>query len=178
MRDSAQHFGYACPPGPIRDALDAAVRGADAPLRVRLLVDRAGTPRAEHFPLHPTPGPLRVGLAQAAIDPTDPFLFHKTTSRAQMERHRSAAYDETVLWNPSREVTEGINANLVVFLGGRRVTPPVACGLLPGTMRAELLERGEIVEARVTVDEFLSAERFWLINSVRGWRDATLDMPR
>lgn len=147
-------------------------------MRVRLLVDRLGEPRVEHVPLQPTPDPLRVGLAHGAIDPADVFLFHKTTSREQMERHRSAAHDETVLWNPSREITEAITANLVVDLDGRRVTPPVECGLLPGTMRAELLASGEIVEARVTVDEFLRAQTFWLINSVRGWREAVLDIQR
>ena len=75
-----------------------------------------------------------------------------------------------MLWNPAREVTEAITANIVVELDGRRVTPPVGCGLLPGTMRADLLARGEIFEARVTVDELVQAPRFWLINSVRGWQ--------
>jgi hypothetical protein len=41
-------------------------------------------------------------------------------------------------------------------------------------MRAELLARGEIAEARVTVEEFLQAPRFWMINSVRGWREGML----
>ena len=86
-----------------------------------------------------------------------------------------ASYDETVLWNPAREVTEAINANVVVELDGRRVTPPAACGLLPGTMRADLLARGEVFEARVTVEALVQAPRFWLINSVRGWQDAVLD---
>ena len=46
--------------------------------------------------------------------------------------------------------------------------------LLPGTMRAELLERGEIVERVVTVEEVRAAEQIWLINSVRGWMPAVL----
>ena len=83
-----------------------------------------------------------------------------------------------MLWNPSREVTEAITANIVVELDGRRVTPPLGCGLLPGTMRAELLARGELIEARVTVDELVGAPRFWLINSVRGWLEAVLDPAR
>jgi len=45
---------------------------------------------------------------------------------------------------------------------------------LPGTMRAELLERGEIAERIVTVDEVRAAEEIWLINSVRGWMRAVL----
>ena len=149
-----------------------------SPARVRLLLDRHGEPRVESSPLLPSPVPLRVALAGGPIDPVNPFLFHKTTSREHVEAHRSAAHDEVVLWNPSREVTEAMTANIVVDVAGRRVTPPARCGLLPGTMRAELLARGEIVEARVTVDELRGAETFWLINSVRGWREAVLDDER
>jgi branched-subunit amino acid aminotransferase/4-amino-4-deoxychorismate lyase len=145
---------------------------------VRLLVDRHGNPRIERTPLQPTPVPLHVGLATEPINSTDPFLLHKTTSRERYERHRLVAHDETVLWNPSREVTEAITANIVVERDGRRVTPPLGCGLLPGTMRAELLARGELIEARVTVDELVGAPRFWLINSVRGWLEAVLDSAR
>ena len=153
-----------------------AVGGAVGPRRVRLLVNRAGELRVEHAALEPTHGVLRVGLASSPIDPTNPFLFHKTTNRGHLEQVRLAAYDETVLWNPDEEITEGIITNLVVELDGRRVTPPVACGLLPGTMRAELLARGEIVEGRIAVTQFLKATRIWAINSVRGWRDAVIDL--
>ena len=144
-------------------------------MRVRLLLPRNGEPRVELSPLQSLPMPLRVGLAVSPIDPADRFFRHKTTRRECYERHRLASHDETVLWNPAREVTEAINANIVVELAGRRVTPPADCGLLPGTMRADLLARGEVVEARVTVEELVQAPRFWLINSVRGWQDAVLD---
>jgi branched-subunit amino acid aminotransferase/4-amino-4-deoxychorismate lyase len=143
---------------------------------VRLLVNRDGEPRVEHSALEPASGTLRLGLAESPIDPTNRFLFHKTTNRGHLERARLPEYDETVLWNPGGEITEGTIVNLVVELDGRRVTPPVECGLLPGTMRAELLARGEIVEGRITVARFLHAPRVWAINSVRGWRDAVLDL--
>ena len=133
-------------------------------------------PRVEHFELEPASGTLRLGLAESPIDPTNPFLFHKTTNRGHLERVRLPGYDETVLWNPSGEITEGTIANLVADVDGCRVTPPVECGLLPGTLRAELLARGEIVEGRIAVAHFLQAPRVWAINSVRGWRDAVLDL--
>jgi branched-subunit amino acid aminotransferase/4-amino-4-deoxychorismate lyase len=41
-------------------------------------------------------------------------------------------------------------------------------------MRAELLENKEITEAKVSIEDLQRAPRFWLINSVRGWRPATL----
>jgi para-aminobenzoate synthetase/4-amino-4-deoxychorismate lyase len=92
----------------------------------------------------------------------------------QQERERSPEYDEIVLWNPDRFITEAINANVVVEVDGRAVTPPIECGLLAGTMRAELLEKQAISETKVSIEDLQRAPRFWLINSVRGWRAASL----
>ena len=72
-------------------------------------------------------------------------------------------------------MTEATTANIVADLRGTLVTPPVSCGLLAGTFRAELLARGEIQEHVVTLDDLRSALRVWLINSVYEWRAATVD---
>jgi para-aminobenzoate synthetase / 4-amino-4-deoxychorismate lyase len=174
LQESARYFGFTCSAGRVRVVLARAVRGSDHSLRVRLLVGRDGSARAEQSRLEPTAGVLRIGLATRPIDPTDPFLFHKTTNRTQQERERSPAYDEVVLWNPDGQITEAMTANIVVDLDGRAVTPPVECGLLPGTMRAELLAAGEIAEAPITVNQVLALRRIWLVNSVRGWRQGLL----
>ena len=170
LQESARYFGFTCSPSRVREVLARAVGASDHSLRVRLLVGRDGNTRAEQSRLEPTAGPLRIGLAARPIDPTDPFLFHKTTNRTQQDGQRSPAYDEVVMWNPAGQITEAITANVVVDLDGRAVTPPVECGLLAGTMRAELLAAGEIAEAPITVEQLLAARRIWLVNSVRGWR--------
>ena len=118
---------------------------------------------------------LRVGLARTAVDPSDLFLFHKTTHRRVYDAARLPGFDDTLLWTPEGDVTESTIANLVVDLDGRRVTPPVGCGLLPGTFRAELLAAGEIVEGRVRLEDLRRASQVWLVNSVQGWRRAVLD---
>ena len=101
--------------------------------------------RVEHTPLQLRDDAMRVRFALDPIDPTDVFLFHKTTNRVVYERARRPDCDDVILWNPAGEVTETTIANLVVEdATGRRVTPPIACGLLPGTMRAELLATGEV----------------------------------
>lgn len=45
------------------------------------------------------------------------------------------------------------------------------CGLLAGTFRAELIERGEITERVIRIDDLPTAEAIYLINSVQEWRD-------
>jgi para-aminobenzoate synthetase/4-amino-4-deoxychorismate lyase len=53
-------------------------------------------------------------------------------------------------------------------------TPPVSCGLLAGTQRAELLARGEITEKVLVPQDLYAADKVYLINSVRGWVTAEL----
>ena len=175
LGDSARYFRFACSQSEIREALDRAVRSADAPSRVRLLLAEDGAVRVEHTPLDHRDGVWRVRLAEHPVDPSDGFLYHKTTNRAVYERARRPDCDDVILWNAAREITETTIANLVVEdIDGGRVTPPVACGLLPGTLRAELLATGEVTEAVVTVEQLKTAPRFWLVNSLRGWCPAVL----
>jgi para-aminobenzoate synthetase/4-amino-4-deoxychorismate lyase len=124
----------------------------------------------------PSGGLLRVALAADPVDPASVFLYHKTTVRDVYERARASRPDAeaVLLWNPSGEVTEATEANVVVEIDGEKVTPPIECGLLGGTLRAELLDTGAIREGRVRVDDLARATRLWLINSVRGWIPATL----
>jgi para-aminobenzoate synthetase/4-amino-4-deoxychorismate lyase len=56
----------------------------------------------------------------------------------------------------------------VVDFGGRLFTPPIECGLLPGTARAQLLQEGKIRERTVRVEELPTANAVYLVNSVRG----------
>ena len=119
--------------------------------------------------------PLPVVLAKTPVSSQDVFLFHKTTNRAVYEAHARAidraahpdAFD-VLLWNEAREVTEFTIGNVIVEIDGERYTPPRTCGLLGGTLRAELLEQGAIRERVITLDDLSSATRLWLINSVRG----------
>ena len=176
MRRSATYFDYAWPEADVRRELDKAVTGKTQSQRVRLLVSRDGAIRVECTPLAAgSSAPARLGIATAPIDPVNEFLFHKTTHRVMYTDAMQPGCDDVVLWNPAKEITETTFGNLVVEIGGRKVTPPVDAGLLAGTFREDLLERGEIVEGRVTLDEMKSASRVWLINSVREWWPATIE---
>jgi len=103
-------------------------------------------------------------------------LYNKTTYRLAYDDARAArpGCDDVVLWNSRREVTESTIANVVIELGGERVTPPVECGLLPGVFRAWLLASGQVRERRISLDELRAAQRVWVVNSVRRWRDAVV----
>jgi len=54
------------------------------------------------------------------------------------------------------------------------LTPPLACGLLPGVMRRQLLESGRAVEAVLRIDDLLGASAIFMANALRGLIPVTL----
>lgn len=180
LAGSAEYFEYTLDPEAVRRRLRQWAESAPAvPQRLRLLLDRKGTIAVESRPLDGSPAPalpVRVRLAAAPVDPSDPFLYHKTTHRGAYEAARAASPDceDVLLWNPAREITESTIANVVAELDGALITPPVSCGLLPGTFRAELLSRGEIREGVIALADLPRCRKLYLINSVRRWREAAV----
>ncbi len=179
LRESALYFGYPYPDEKIRTALSSAVKPLSSGIhRVRLLLSSSGKVVCGSSPLEPPDGrPVRVRLAKEAIHSRDPFLYHKTTRREAYERARASwpDADDVLLYNEAGEITESCIANVVIPQNGRLLTPPVSCGLLNGTFRAELLARGEIAEEKVSIAAVKEVGRFFLVNSLRKWREAFLD---
>ncbi|WP_043776214.1 aminodeoxychorismate synthase component I [Desulfomicrobium escambiense] len=175
VAESAEYFGFRLDVEGLRAEIEAAVRNADGTGGVLRLTVAGGSVGLEPRPL-PAPWPCRVALARTPVDSRDPFLFHKTTRRAVYERARAEVpgMDDALLVNERGEVTESTIANLVFELDGDLLTPPLESGLLPGTLRAALLRAGRIRERVVHVRALSWCSRMWLINSVRGWRRATL----
>lgn len=170
---SASYFGYQCDRDAVVHALgDVRSQHATDDWRVRLLVSADGTARTEAFALPPMArATWKVAFARSPVSSADPFLYHKTTHRSVYETHRKENPDtqDVILWNERDEVTEFTIGNIVIERDGEKLTPPIACGLLAGTMRDELIEQGEIAEAVLSRADVETAERIWLINSVRGW---------
>lgn len=169
---SAEYFGFAFD----RDrTLVDLVRLVDSlppePHRVRLLVSRSGAVRCESRVAAQGRRAFQdIRLAAVPVDRHDPFLYHKTTNRRVYERvlASSPGCTDVLMYNESGEITESTLANAAFALDGELCTPPVSCGLLPGTCRADLLQRGMVRERVVTVQQALQVGEVLLMNAVRG----------
>ena len=140
--------------------------------RVRLLVSPRGEVRVESTALPELSNRVEVvALAKTPVSKKNRFLYHKTTQRDVYAHHRNEnpSVFDVLLWNEEGQITEFTNGNVVVEVGGRKVTPPRDCGLLAGTFRAQLLDEGIVDEATLTHDDIYRATSIWLLNSVRGW---------
>jgi para-aminobenzoate synthetase/4-amino-4-deoxychorismate lyase len=189
LSESAAYFDFECDFEKIRDHLrDLKFKTSS---RIRLLLSKDGTfqvecskayPKgsviscADRFPPEGRVNDTTLAIAKEPVDSKDVFLYHKTTNRAVYEKAKAGFpdADDVLLYNERGEITESCIANVVVELDGKKVTPPVECGLLAGTFRDELLDRGEIEEGIVSLNDLKRADAVWLINSVRKWRSANL----
>jgi para-aminobenzoate synthetase/4-amino-4-deoxychorismate lyase len=177
LEGSARYFGFRHDREEIERRLADAVSSAfPCAQRLRLLLDREGGVSVEAVPLKLSPEPVRIAIADEPVDSREPLLYHKTTRRGVYERRAATRLDcdDVLLINERGEITESTIANVVVEIDGERFTPLLACGLLPGVFRAELLRRGEVVERVLLPADLERAASIWLVNSVRRWRRAVL----
>ncbi|KWI49664.1 anthranilate synthase [Burkholderia pseudomultivorans] len=187
LQRSADAFGFRFDADALRRAIDArcAALDGDGAYRMKLALAKDGAVEIVAAPLKPLPaGPVGVLLAPAhGFAPTradDALLLHKTTRRADYDRAWQAAEAlgcfDMLFVNERGELTEGGRSNLFVKLDGQWVTPPLACGVLPGVMRGVLLDDPAFgaIERVVTRDDLARAQALLLTNALRGALDAVL----
>ena len=111
--------------------------------------------------------PVEVAVRPLPVAADDIRLSYKTTARAFMEAARAdGGKFETIFIDPDGHLTEGSFTSIFVERDGKFLTPPIARGLLPGLLRARLIEEGQAEEADLTVDDL--ADGFLIGNAVRG----------
>ena len=139
---------------------------------------------AESFPVNAETTPtVKVLLAPTIRNSGNLWLFHKTTNRAIYDAawkksEQSGAFD-MLFFNERGELTEGGRSNVAVRLDGRWYTPPISAGLLPGVMRAVLLDdpAWAMTERRLGRADLHRAQAIVVCNALRGVMLAQLADP-
>ncbi len=180
LSESAEYFDFKCNLKEVNKFLNEKIENySQEPKKIRLLVDRNGKLSCQAVSIlgnKKSEPVIKAVLADKPISITDPFLYHKTTNRKIYDVFMKIfpEFDNVILWNSSREVTEFCTANIVVKLGGKLYTPPQKCGLLKGTFRQYLLDCKKIEERVITIDDLKTADEIFLINSIRKWQKVFL----
>ena len=173
MKESAEYFDFCFDERKVRRALqDLAARLPSAPQRLRMTLTQEGTVKLQHQE-YVDERFGRVRISTRTVSRSDRFLFHKTTNRQLYDDEwvaaRNAGCDDALFFNEKGELTEGARHNVFVVKDGVWRTPPISCGLLAGTGRAQILrEQVEACQAILTLDDLLHADGIYLCNSVRG----------
>ena len=172
LLDSAAYFALPATRQAAAAFLAEKSAGWTGAMRVRLTLSETGLDLTA-VPLPPSPETFRFAIHPEPLSSASVWLAHKTTNRAfydgpRQKAHDDRGLDELVFVNERGELTEGSFTNLFVTLDGRLLTPPLSSGLLPGTLRAELIAQGKAEECVLTLADLGAAEAIWLGNSVRG----------
>ncbi|KAI9303689.1 aminotransferase [Cunninghamella echinulata] len=159
---------------------------SDTPQRVRLLYNSEGKIKIEYTPLltinsidtldqvtHDMQPILKVALDTQPTDTKTKFVLHKTTHRSiyndARERVHAGANNnndsifDVILWNKNHQVTETSISNIAIGTMTHDgtfewKTPSLDCGLLPGVFRQHLLNKGQLIESKITTDDLIKSQ--------------------
>ena len=173
---SARFFHFPYDAASVVSALESAVGGKENQrLRVRLLLAEDGRVTVTSTPLPPQAADwiMRYVISPTRLSSANPFLYHKTTRRELYDNewqtaHDTRGADEVIYLNEEGELAEGSRTTIFIEKDGKLLTPRIEAGLLPGTLRADLLSSGRAQEARLSMADLDSADAVYLGNSVRG----------
>jgi len=178
LENSARYFNFAFDRQAVHGLLQPLA--GDEALRVRFALRYDGSLDLVTRPLcdEDRPSSGQIGWATDPVSSTDPFVFHKTSHRSiynqAMADAKATGLLDLIFINEKGEVTEGARTNMFVQDGKALLTPALDCGLLPGTMRAELLKTGQAREAVLSKHDVETASQLMIGNSVMGLVPVTL----
>ena len=198
MKDSAAYFNIAFPETTLREKLaEAAAEFAEGEYRrVRITLSVSGElaiaergcdpPHQFHLP-DPASAwqgePVRITFSPEPTNSADPWLYHKTSQRGlyneTYEQVRSQGLFDALFLNERGEVTEGCITNVFTLIDGKYYTPPLASGLLNGTMRRRLLQTQNSVAVHERIllrEDIIKADALFVCNAVRGVVQAKLHL--
>jgi para-aminobenzoate synthetase/4-amino-4-deoxychorismate lyase len=174
------------PGGPVRAGAHATrlgtalpeIAATPNPQRVRVDVLTDGTTTMTQAPLVEFKTPMTLALSRYLLTPAVQRTDIKTSQRDfyDGERARVGALSgatEVLFLGADGHVKEGSFTSLFIQVGDRLLTPR-GPGLLPGILRAELLDQGQAEEADITVGDLMAADAIFVGNSLRGLLPATL----
>ena len=193
LERSAQAFGFPFD----RVALAGEVARACASLdgvgdyRMRVALTPDGVASVTAAPLAPLQAsweaPVQLVVASQPREAAHSLPSHKTTLRATYDAawqaaERAGAFD-AVFFNADGTLAEGGRSTVLVKLDGAWWTPPLSSGVLPGVMRAVLLDDatpwlGTPLHERVlTRADVARAEAIAVCNALRGVVPAHFEPP-
>lgn len=85
-----------------------------------------------------------------------------------LERRKAneKGFQEALFLNSKGEIAECTMSNIFWVSEGQMYTPALSCGLLPGIMRAFVMENYQVLEVHATFDQIDNADEVFLTNSV------------
>lgn len=179
LESSAHELELACPDrARLQATVDEVAHAAPRPLAwLRLVLTGTGPWWVWSGRLEPAADRATAWILPWRRNPRDPLVRHKTLSYAANRIGSRAALnhgaDEGLWLNVRGRVAEGCRSNVFVVSSGRLFTPATGEGILPGTVRRQViraakLEGVTVHEGRLRPPRLVCAQEAFLTSSLRG----------
>lgn len=170
LKNSCRFFNFKFP-----EELETLIPQQDGIIRV--IVYKDGKYETEYKKLSQQKTNI-ITISNKTVYSKNILLYHKTTKREIFKESaekikNNEVFDEIYL-NEKGEVTEGSRSNVVIKKDNKLYTPTIDSGLLNGTLRTHLLNKGIIQEQKLYLKDLKNADAIYCINSIRGMTEVEL----
>jgi len=137
--------------------------------RLRLLIGVDGSLRVTHQEYFEVSTNANLGIllsteqSSSRVEKRYPY----TKNLEFLTQAKNAGLDDFVMINRDGLITETAIANLVFEIDGDWITPPLSDGVLPGVMRALLIERNEVVVRQIRASQLNEIRSGFVVSSLK-----------
>jgi branched-chain amino acid aminotransferase len=137
--------------------------------RLRLLFDADGSFRVTHQEYLELEGAANLGVCQLIEEVSSPVekRYPYRKSLEMLADAKRAGFDDYILVNREGFLTETAIANLIFQIDGQWMTPPLSDGVLPGVMRALLVEKNGVIVRRIRAKQLDEIESGFIVSSLK-----------
>ena len=136
---------------------------------LRVSFDANGNWAAVHLPYTELTSAAKIGQhPHVLVIDGVPIKSYPYSHRLEiLEQARVQGFDEALVINSDGKICEGSVSNVLFKIAGSWVTPPLSDGVLPGIMRALVIENSDVLVRSIHVSEIEAIESGFLLSSLR-----------
>ena len=154
----------------VREAISTLLQAEVHPTGLlRVSFDASGNWAAVHLAYEELISAAKVGQhpVPLVVEGVPVKSFPYTHRLEILEQARQRGFDEALVISSDGKVCEGSVNNVLVKIQGKWFTPPLSDGVLPGIMRALVIENCDVIVRSIAVSEIESIESAFLLGSLR-----------
>jgi branched-chain amino acid aminotransferase len=136
---------------------------------LRVSFDASGNWAAVHLPYTEVVSAAKVGIhPDPLVVEGVPVKSYPYTHRLEiLEQSLINGFDEALVTSTDGKICEGSVCNVLLKIAGTWCTPPLSDGVLPGVMRALVIENFNVMVRSIAVTEVADIESAFLLSSLR-----------
>ena len=153
----------------IRSAVAETIAANPYPIgRLRLLFGVDGSFRVTHQEYLEIKTVANLGIRDLSAEVSVPVekRYPYTQNLQLLDEAKGAGFDDYILVNRAGFITETAIANLVLKFG-EWITPPLSDGVLPGVMRALLVEKNGVIVRQIPANQLHQIESGFVVSSLK-----------